>query len=144
MPNTNSPTPEETIIRLQDRFMWLAIYEDGSFLRQIDEDGTKHGYGDIDRDSLISFRLITPAGNLIFAANFELGEGKNLVWRRRVAKRQDQEGAIAVHLVGHKGRYVAMIMQDGASILFNNFKSDDALLNFPQHNESEGEVEWVE
>lgn len=126
-----------------DPLQWRVLYVDGEIQHQIHpETGEKSAYEAIDRARLGAFHLIRPDGTLVFAVNFHNADGHRLVWRRRVTKRSDQEQGSVVHIVGKKDQFVAMVTQDGATILFDNFNSRDALLSFP--DAVEGEIEWVD
>lgn len=126
-----------------DPLQWRAVYVDGELGHQIHpETGEKSSYEQIDRARLGAFHLIRPDGTLVFSVDFRNGDGHNLVWRRRVIKRSDMEQGIVTHIVGKKGRFVAMVTQDGATLLADNFNAKDALLSFP--DAVEGEVEWVD
>lgn len=42
------------------KFIWVAEYDDGTFLREFDDDGSENSFYDIDRNRLMKFHL---AGN---------------------------------------------------------------------------------
>ncbi len=62
---------------------WKAQYNDGSSLNQIDDNGTKHAYTDIERERLSVFYLQTVDGVNKVAVIF-VGDGEKLVWTRRI------------------------------------------------------------
>ncbi len=81
-----------------NRFQWRAIYNDGSHLMQIDYDGTKHGYVDIDRSRLSAFEM-WEANSKVLMVKF--GANQRLIWRRRTE--QGPEGITEVcHIIGKK------------------------------------------
>jgi len=64
-----------------DHWMWQAIYNDGSTLEEIEDDGTLHGYAEIDQNKLgglILYPLIP--GLPQFAV--QLGNGRRLIFYR--------------------------------------------------------------
>lgn len=99
-----------------DKFKWIAHYNDGSQLKQIESDGSKNAYGDIDRSRLESFELVHRDSNEhVFAMPFE--DNQKLIWRRRT----DASSGMVVHVVGKKEtvdgkRYdgIAAVFQDGS------------------------------
>lgn len=108
---------------MQDSIQWVAIYDDG-ILHQIDHQGTKHAYEDIDRERIRSFSLIQN-NKILFRAHFN-GDGKKLIWRRRIQKTEGEE--FIVHIVGKKHQYVACVFQDGTVGVYDNFREDLAML----------------
>src|ERR1051325_4836747 len=111
---------------MTDSITWLAIYNNDTLLPQINQDGTKNAYEDIDREILRSFSLIQD-NRILFRAHFD-SDGKKLIWRRRVQKIPGEEEFI-VHVVGKKGQYVALVFQSGTVGLYDNFNENDALLS---------------
>ena len=61
---------------------WKAIYSDGSFLSQHNEDGTENKYYDIDRTKLIAFEVYNN-NNLVLLRHLE--PGQRLIFRQRSA-----------------------------------------------------------
>lgn len=81
----------------KDRFKWIAYYNDGTLLEQIEDDGSKNAYGDIERDKLRYFDLVDRETNdKAFSMAFE--SGQKLIWRRRT----DAMTGEVVHIVGKK------------------------------------------
>lgn len=118
---------------MQDKFSWIATGDNDTTLPQINKDGTKNSYEDINRENLKTFTLgyTNDKGILgIFRANFN-GDGNKLIWRRRIQKISGQEDVI-VHVVGKKHQYVALIYQTGAVEIFDNFNEKNPLLVYPQ------------
>ncbi len=42
---------------MSDVFTWIACYDDGSSLMEIESDGTEHGFAEVDLDRLSAFVL---------------------------------------------------------------------------------------
>ena len=81
---------------LGDRYHWVARYEDGTALNQIDPSGTRNGYADIDRDRLSAFEMWEGSTRVLF---IRFAKGQRLIWRRRVE--MTPGGVVEVcHLVG--------------------------------------------
>jgi len=62
-------------------FVWKANYSDGTFLKQVNEDGTENHYQDIDRSKLSSFELFDGERRVYVLF---LHKGQRLIFRRRV------------------------------------------------------------
>lgn len=79
-----------------DRFKWKAVYNDGSHLMQVDYEGNKHSYHDIDKSKLESFEM-WEGGVRVISIRFK--PGQRLIWRRRVLM---QSGGIqeVCHIIG--------------------------------------------
>ncbi len=78
------------------RYHWVAKYEDGSSLSQIEPDGTLNAYKNIDRNKLAAFEM-WEGGNRLFFLRFK--KGQRLIWRRRVE--MSPSGIVEVcHIVG--------------------------------------------
>jgi hypothetical protein len=77
---------------------WKAVYRDGFVLRQIDPDGQKNVYADIDQERLSAFEL-WDGDDCKLVMPFEAGE--RLIWRRRTAVIPGQ-GDETVHIVGRR------------------------------------------
>lgn len=114
---------------MDDQLQWIAFYKDGSVLRQVEPDGEKRAYADIDRSELVEFGLFLDT-LCVFSAKFN-DDGNKLIWRRRV-QQVAGEGVFILHVVGKKGRYVAIIEQNGSAHMYDNFDERDAILAFPQ------------
>ena len=82
---------------LGDRFQWVAIYNDGSVLHQIEPDGTKNAYGDIDRTRLSFFQM--REGEMVIV-NIPFEPGQRLIWRRRTEMSPGGGKQEAVHIIG--------------------------------------------
>ncbi len=62
---------------------WKAIYKDGTFLPQFNNEGSENKYTDIDRVQLVQFHLIKDGKPIVV---IHLDSNKRLICRRRVAK----------------------------------------------------------
>ena len=63
-------------------FSWLAIYNDGTELSQLNPDGSENSYQDIDRKKLVKFQLINNITGLAHVT-LHLRKGQQLIHRRR-------------------------------------------------------------
>mgnify|MGYP001560080215 CR=1 FL=1 len=81
---------------LGQRYHWVAKYEDGSALDQIDPSGNLNAYKDIDRDKLAAFEMWEGA-SCIFYIRFK--KGQRLIWRRRVEMSPNGVAEVC-HIVG--------------------------------------------
>lgn len=52
----------EPIIATPERWAWVSLYSDGTFLEQFGHDGLYHQFKEIDQDRLIGFRMINLLG----------------------------------------------------------------------------------
>jgi len=79
-----------------ERYYWIARYNDGTSLNQIDPSGTKHAYADIDRNKLSAFEMWKGDQRLLF---IRFKQGQRLIWRRRV---ETSPGGLveACHIIG--------------------------------------------
>lgn len=80
------------------RYTWLATYNDGTKLAQIDADGTKHNYIDIDRSKLAFFEIWDGSAMRV---RIKFEPGQQLIWRRRVAMTASGISEVC-HIVGKK------------------------------------------
>ncbi len=85
---------------------WVAYYNDGTHLRQYEDDGGEHKYADLDRQRLASFALYdggdidgnyVPATRKLFHLHLE--PGQRLIFRRRVEQTLGQP-PISVFMIG--------------------------------------------
>lgn len=108
-----------------NRFIWRAVYDDGSFLVQINDDGTKNAYEDIDHSRLAYFEMWERGVKVL---SLRVGKNDRLIWRRRV---QMRSGGIeeVCHLIGKQqtinGRnfqgLVALFESDGTIEVADRF-----------------------
>lgn len=66
---------------LGDKYHWIVRYNDGSSLPQIDSNGKKNAYQDIDRNKLAAFEMWENDKRLVL---IRFNKGQKLIWRRRV------------------------------------------------------------
>lgn len=104
---------------------WQAQYNDSTTLNQIDDNGEKHAYLDIDREKLQAFHLINIETNVrIFTIIFDESDGERLVWTRRVFQPVGSDIALTYHIVGKKNQFIVAITPDGHVIVRDNFVDD--------------------
>lgn len=123
---------------MQDSIKWFALYNDGETLFQEDAEGNKHAYSDIDRSRLTHFLLYaSDKERPIFCAEFD-GDGKDLIWRRRV---QNINGESTVfHIVSKQDKYVAIVTEGNVQI-YDRFDEGFAPLLPPIATEEEKNVQ---
>ncbi len=81
---------------LTDKYYWIARYDDGKFLSQINPDGSRNSYQDIQRDKLIAFEMWQESNRVLF---IRFKKSQRLIWRRRVE--MSPQGIVEIcHLVG--------------------------------------------
>ncbi len=110
------------------KIIWRAVYEDGSGISQIENDGSTNKYQDIDRTKLKFFEL-WKENKLLFRLHLE--EGRRLIYRRRVTINMNARVKWVVYLIGWQqtiqGRNVqdiAYIFEDGHVELAGKWKDD--------------------
>jgi len=114
---------------------WLAQYNDNTTLKQIDDDGTKNAYSDIDRSKLLAFMLFDESAVLDgltkprFAVYFDDNDGERLVWTRRAFQTVGQNHSVIFHIVGKKTTeqkqgFIMAIAPDGQTLVRDNFVDD--------------------
>ena len=111
---------------------WRAIYNNGDQISQ-----NNQTYDDIDRDNLIAFQLMN-GEKVVFSVPFSEGQGKRLVWRRRVEKTIGKPDNV-VHIVGKKGGFVAAVFDDSSVLIDDKFREDNNWLYPPQYKEHEND-----
>lgn len=92
-------------------------------------------YEQIDRDNLKAFNLIK-GDEVVFSVPFKDGQGKRLIWRRRVEMTPGGEQTI-VHIVGKKGGFVAAVFENSFVLIDDNFSEENRWLYPPQYKEFE-------
>jgi hypothetical protein len=95
------------------RYRWIAVYDDGSRLHQIQPDGTKNGYHEIDRSRLRAFEMWEGSVRL-FWIGFKPGE--TLVWRRRIQQTNNNQVLEVCHIIGKKGGYMIALFESNGRI----------------------------
>jgi hypothetical protein len=111
-------------------FTWKAIYNDGTHLNQIDPDGTKHAYADIDRAKLSAFQLIDESGRVV--VDIHVNPGQRLIWRRRTEMSAGNEPVVC-HIVG-KQETVNGKNYQGVMALFENDGHTEVLGRFEENH----------
>jgi hypothetical protein len=117
-----------------DYALYRAIYKDPAtnkvtVVEQTELKAQGKSYEDLDRsDNLIQFQLVKPDGSIIFSVPFKEGQGRQLIWRRRVQNHSDGS-QVTFYLVGKKGAFVACLMPDYTMIIDNNYNEDNAVLS---------------
>ena len=67
---------------ITDTAKWRAVYNDGTFLYELDpSSGKPNSFGDIDFDRIVAFQLVNEKDIAICQVN--LGNGKRLIFTRR-------------------------------------------------------------
>lgn len=107
---------------MQDYATWRAIYRDGTALTQ--EQGS---YEDIDREQLEAFSLLDHEGYPVITVAFKEGQGKRLIWRRRVVNKDGLD--YHFYLVGKKGGFVALLKPNFEVVINDRFDNSVALLS---------------
>lgn len=79
-----------------DKYHWIARYNDGTFLPQINSSGTRNSYQDINRDKLIAFEMWKDATRVLL---IRFAPGQRLIWRRRVEMSPTGVAEVC-HLIG--------------------------------------------
>lgn len=79
------------------KYKWKAIYKNGDTLDQVNTDGSKNGYGDIDRSQLVGFELWDGKFRVFYT---KIEPGQRLIWRRRTEMIPGQGQGEVVHIVG--------------------------------------------
>lgn len=110
---------------------WTAQYKDGSQ----DVQGPNSSYEDINRENLVAFALHDGTKNVL-TIDFSNGDGRSLVWRRRV-EQTPGEDSIIIHIVGKKGKYICMVFEDGSVVTVDNFVEGSRWLYPPQFRSNE-------
>lgn len=78
------------------KYHWIARYEDGTSLDQIDPSGKLNAYQDINRSKLVAFEMWAGSTRLFF---LRFKKGQRLIWRRRVE--MSPAGIVEVcHVIG--------------------------------------------
>lgn len=132
---------------LEDKYHWIARYNDGASLSQIDPSGTTHAYKEIDRERLSAFEMWEGTRRIFF---LRFRPGQRLIWRRRVEMSAD--GVLEVcHLIGKqetiKGKnyqgIVGLFESDGRIEVTDRFEEGHPWFFPIKIHKEEGEV-WEE
>jgi len=68
-----------------DNWAWRAFYSDGSFLDELEEDGTLHGFREIDQERLVGF-ILRPLFDHLPQLAVQITPGKRLIFFRKRKK----------------------------------------------------------
>jgi hypothetical protein len=112
---------------------WRVHYNNGDIISQSPD----YAYEDIDRDNLIAFQIVD-SDKVVFSVPFFDGQGKRLIWRRRIEREVGGTEKI-VHIVGKKGGFVCAVFDDGSILADDKFRDDNNWLYPPQYREYEVE-----
>ena len=81
---------------LGNKYHWVAKYNDGTSLAQVEASGKKNTYSDIKREKLWAFEMWDGNTRLLF---MRFQHGQRLIWRRRIET--SPGGTIEVcHIIG--------------------------------------------
>lgn len=106
---------------------WTAKYTDGTTLDQIDLDGNKSAYADIDRSKLEAFFLHPGIeGVAAIAVVIFDGDGEKLVWTRRVRQTLGREPE-TFHILGKKGEFILAVSEANNIVMARHNFVDDGL-----------------
>ena len=103
-------------------FTWSAHYTDGTIINQVEADGRKNGYDEIDRIKLDKFTLTDEDNKEKLSLQFD-GDGQKLFWTRRVYRKLTGEEQV-VHLAGKRDQFVVALTTDDGVIVRHSFKED--------------------
>jgi len=115
---------------------WKAIYNDGGYLSQYNEDNSENSYKDIDRTKLSRFELYD-LDKLVFCLHIK--EGQRLIFRRRnfIEVSEKGEKRWQVILVGYqyndatgKNHKVLNYIHENGLIELDDHRDDIQLLEF--------------
>ncbi len=134
----------------RDWLEWVAVYNDGSILRQFNDDGTENRYGDIDRKRLSEFHLVARDEDRIVLA-YALEPGQRLIYRKRYSMSGiTGEKNWVIYIVGWQQtingkniQNVSFIFPDGSIINLPRFRENHPLFYSIQFIDGE-EVEVEE
>lgn len=71
-----------------DPWYWEAIYDDGATLEELEDDGTLHGFREIDQERLVAF-ILRPLFPHLSQYAVQLNPGKRLIFFRKRRKTLD-------------------------------------------------------
>lgn len=71
-----------------DLWYWEAIYDDGTTLEELEDDGTLHGFREIDQERLVAF-ILRPLLPHLPQYAVQLNPGKRLIFFRKRRKTLD-------------------------------------------------------
>jgi hypothetical protein len=131
-----------------DRFRWRAVYANGEVLPQVNEDGSKNSYYDIDHSRLVFFEMWEGGHKVL---SLRVGKNDRLIWRRRI-ERTPTEIKEVCHLIGKQQTVsgknfqglIALFESDGTVEVADKFDENNPWF-FPiiKHEREEWEFENV-
>lgn len=106
---------------------WAVIYDNGEQVRQKE---FITSYEELDRQRLREFQMWRN-DQLVLAIPFNEGQGGRLIWRRRVRQHRKLADNTFVmqdcfYVVGKRGAFVAVLFEDGVTVMDDNFKEGHA------------------
>ena len=116
-------------------FEWRAVYNDGSYLSQCNEDNSENSYKDIDREKLSKFELYDDE-RLIYCLHIK--ENQRLIFRGRnfIEISNEGEKRWIIYLIGYqfnengKNYKVINYIHENGLIELDDSRNDLELLDF--------------
>ena len=112
---------------------WKAVYNNGTYLTQYNENGTENKYTDINRLILSTFLLIKDSKPILI---IHLDKNKRLIYRKRVTMTMDNRITRIVHLVGWQEnkngvniQCLCFVFPDGHIEVLDRFRKDAILFS---------------
>ena len=129
--------------------MWIAVYSDGSNVRQFDENGYEAKYSDIDRERLTEFHIVNREDETKTLFALALDPEQRLIYRRRIATSGNNEHRWSITMVGWQQtingqnvQAISWVFPDGGVIQTGRFRDDHRLFYgvelLPFEEESDG------
>lgn len=87
MVRTRTVIPEEH----RDNWYWQALYDDGTSIEELEDDGTLHGFQEIDQGRLVGF-ILRPLYDHLPQHAVQITAGTRLVFFRKRRKVLDLSG----------------------------------------------------
>jgi hypothetical protein len=118
-----------------DNLEWIAVYADGSILRQHEPDGTENRYEDIDRKRVSEFHLRLKGKDFTVIA-YALDPGQRLIYRKRHSMSGiTGEKNWTIHMVGWQQtvngknvQCISWVFPDGSIINTGRFRENHPVL----------------
>lgn len=116
-----------------DGFKWRATLDDGTVVKQVDDDGNKNGYEDLPHDRLRVFELYSGTERMLRVL---FNKGEKLIWRRRVEMTPGQNVVDTCHIVGKRSKdgtgVIGIFESDGHIEMVEDFLPNHAWFYPPQ------------
>jgi hypothetical protein len=128
---------------LGDKYHWIVRYNDGGSLNQIESNGKRNSYQDIDREKLSAFEMWEGSTRILL---LKFNKNQQLIWRRRVET--SPFGVTEVcHIIGKQENIngenlqgiIGLFESDGRIEITGRFHDDHPWFFPIQIHESEGE-----